>query len=69
MLFRSDVIQIEQLPHDHTIWTDTGMIITKHVEGEGHYLPERRTELFLNNCKRFANGEKLINIVDKSNWF
>ena len=64
-----DVFQIEPLPHDHPLWTAPGILITPHVAGEGPYLPERRTELFLNNCKRFANGEKLINIVDKSNWF
>ena len=64
-----DVFQIEPLPHDHPLWTAPGILITPHVAGEGPYLPERRTELFLNNCKRFANGEELINIVDKSNWF
>ena len=64
-----DVFEIEPLPEDHPLWKAPGILITPHVAGEGPYLPERRTELFIDNCKRFANGEKLINVVDKNNWF
>ena len=64
-----DVFQIEPLPEDHPLWTAPGILITPHVAGEGPYLPERRTELFLENCKRFSDGKQLMNIVDKSNWF
>jgi phosphoglycerate dehydrogenase-like enzyme len=64
-----DVFQVEPLPNDHPLWSAPGVIITPHVAGEGPYLPERRTELFIENCKRFANGETLKNIVDKKNWF
>ena len=64
-----DVFQVEPLPNDHPLWSAPGVIITPHVAGECPYLPERRTELFIENCKRFANGETLKNIVDKKNWF
>jgi hypothetical protein len=32
-------------------------------------LPERRTELLLENCRRFSAGQSLRNVVDKANWF
>ena len=32
----------------------------------GPYLEERRTELFIDNCKRFKEGRPLRNVVDKA---
>jgi phosphoglycerate dehydrogenase-like enzyme len=64
-----DVFQVEPLPTDHPLWFAPGIIITPHVAGEGPYLAERRTELFMENCKRFSRGETLKNMVDKKNWF
>lgn len=64
-----DVFQIEPLPPEHPLWTAPGVIITPHVAGEGPYLFERRTELFIENCKRFNEGRPLKNVVDKTNWF
>jgi phosphoglycerate dehydrogenase-like enzyme len=46
-----------------------GVLITPHVAGTGPYLQERRTELFIDNCKRFNDGLPLRNVVDKANWF
>ncbi len=45
------------------------VLLTPHVGGEGPYLDERRREIFLDNCRRFAAGEPLRNVVDKVNWF
>ena len=45
------------------------MLITPHVAGNGPYLDDRRTELFIDNCKRFNEGRELRNVVDKANWF
>jgi phosphoglycerate dehydrogenase-like enzyme len=64
-----DVFQIEPLPADHPLWTMPGVLITPHVAGVGPYLQERRTELLLENCRRFNAGEPLLNVVDKTNWF
>ncbi len=64
-----DVFEMEPLPSTHPLWAAPGVIITPHIAGEGPYLPERRTELFIENCKRFAKGKELLNIVDKQNWF
>jgi phosphoglycerate dehydrogenase-like enzyme len=64
-----DVFQIEPLPPDHPLWTMPGVLITPHVAGVGPYLQERRTELLLENCRRFNDGRPLLNVVDKANWF
>ena len=64
-----DVFQVEPLPPGHPLWTTPGMLITPHVAGVGPYLDDRRTELFVDNCKRFNEGRPLRNVVDKANWF
>ena len=64
-----DVFQTEPLPAGHPLWTTPGVMITPHVAGVGPYLDDRRTELFVDNCKRFNEGRPLRNVVDKANWF
>jgi phosphoglycerate dehydrogenase-like enzyme len=64
-----DVYQIEPLPAGHPLWTAPGVLLTPHVAGNGPYLQERRTELFIDNCVRFNEGRPLRNVVDKANWF
>lgn len=64
-----DVYEQEPLPADHPLWTMPGVLLTPHVGGEGPYLNERRMEVFLENCRRFAAGQPLHNVVDKSQWF
>jgi phosphoglycerate dehydrogenase-like enzyme len=64
-----DVFEHEPLPPDHVLWTLPGVMITPHVGGEGPYLDDRRTEIVIDNCRRFAAGEPLRNVVDKANWF
>lgn len=64
-----DVYQVEPLPADHPLWTAPNALLTPHMGGEGPYLQERRTEIFMENCRRFAAGQPLVNVVDKRNWF
>ena len=64
-----DVFQVEPLPAGHPLWSMPGVLITPHVAGNGPYLERRRTELFIDNCKRFNEGRELRNVVDKANWF
>ena len=64
-----DVFEIEPLPADHPLWDAPNMLITPHVAAaSGPNLDERRTELFLDNCVRFAEGRPLRNVVDKARW-
>jgi phosphoglycerate dehydrogenase-like enzyme len=65
-----DVFQIEPLPPDHPLWTMPGVLMTPHVaSNEAPYLAQRRTDILMENCRRFAGGEPLANVVDKANWF
>jgi phosphoglycerate dehydrogenase-like enzyme len=64
-----DVFEVEPLPADHPLWDAPGMLITPHVAAAGPYLDDRRTEVFLDNCRRFRDGRPLRNVVDKGNWF
>jgi len=64
-----DVYQVEPLPAGHPLWSMPGVLLTPHVGGEGPYLDERRRRVLAENCRRFAAGEPLINVVDKASWF
>lgn len=63
-----DVFEIEPLPAEHPLWDAPGMVITPHVATIGPYLDERRVSVFVENCRRFASGEPLQNVVDKAAW-
>ncbi|HEU4754646.1 MAG TPA: D-2-hydroxyacid dehydrogenase, partial [Armatimonadota bacterium] len=61
--------QTEPLPAEHPLWTMPGVLLTPHVGGEGPYLDDRRAEILADNCRRFAAGQPLRNVVDKAHWF
>ncbi len=64
-----DVFEQEPLPAEHPLWTAPNFLMTPHTAAAGPYLGQRRLELMVDNCRRFAEGEELINVVDKANWF
>jgi phosphoglycerate dehydrogenase-like enzyme len=64
-----DVFEKEPLPADHPLWTMPNVLITPHVGGEGPYLDDRRAAILQENCRRFAAGRPLMNVVDKRHWF
>ena len=64
-----DVFEIEPLPADHPLWTAPNVLITPHTAGYGPYLQDRRLDILLDNCRRFAAGQPLRNVVDKASWF
>ena len=64
-----DVFEIEPLPADYPLWTAPNVLITPHTAGYGPYLDERRFDILLDNCRRFAAGNPLRNEVDKGAWF
>jgi phosphoglycerate dehydrogenase-like enzyme len=64
-----DVFEQEPLPQNHPLWTMPNVLITPHMAGYGPYLNERRFQIMLDNCRAFAAGAKLRNVVDKANWF
>ncbi len=64
-----DVFEIEPLPQDHPLWTMPNVLITPHMAGYGPYLNDRRYEIIRDNCRAFAAGRTLRNVVDKANRF
>jgi phosphoglycerate dehydrogenase-like enzyme len=64
-----DVYEIEPLPADHPLWDAPNTILTPHAADRGPHLDERRQTILVENARRFARGETLVNLVDKANWF
>ena len=64
-----DVFEQEPLPADHPLWDAPNVLITPHTAGYGPFLDDRRSEIIVDNAKRFVAGSPLRNVVDKANWF
>jgi phosphoglycerate dehydrogenase-like enzyme len=64
-----DVYEQEPLPSEHPLWTLPNVLLTPHMAGHGPYLNERRLQILMDNCRAFATGAALRNVVDKSSWF
>ena len=65
-----DVYETEPLPPDHKLWGLPNAIMTPHVAGiNAPSVPVRQYKILLENLNRFANGETLINLVDKRVWY
>jgi len=64
-----DVYEQEPLPREHALWTMPNVLLTPHMAGHGPYLNDRRFEIMVDNCRAFAAGRPLRNVVDKSSWF
>ena len=64
-----DVFEIEPLPADHPLWRAPNVLLTPHTAAHGPYLDDRRCEILQENCRRFAAGEPLMNVADKTLWF
>jgi phosphoglycerate dehydrogenase-like enzyme len=60
-----DVTDPEPLPPDHALWRMGNVIVTPHVSGQSPGTRLRTRSLFVENLKRFAAGEPLLNVVDK----
>ncbi len=64
-----DVADPEPLPADNPLWAMPNVLITPHVAIAGAPYRERWLAILIDNCRRFAAGQPLTNIVDKKNWF
>ena len=64
-----DVYEIEPLPTEHPLWDAPNLLMTPHTAGYGPYLDDRRREVLVENAKRFAAGQPLVNVVNKALWF
>ena len=60
-----DVFEKEPLPEDSPLWDMPNVVVTSHVAGlspEGYGNVDR---VLVENMRRFAKGEPLLNVVDK----
>ncbi len=60
-----DVFAVEPLPDDSPLLTLPNFFYSPHIAGWLAEYPEMVLEVFLNNLKRYLNGEKLRNLVNK----
>jgi phosphoglycerate dehydrogenase-like enzyme/glyoxylase-like metal-dependent hydrolase (beta-lactamase superfamily II) len=60
-----DVTDPEPLPASHDLWKQANVVITPHVSGQSPGTRQRTRGLFVENMRRFASGEPLLNVVDK----
>jgi phosphoglycerate dehydrogenase-like enzyme len=64
-----DVVDPEPLPAEHPLWAMPNVLITPHVAIYGTPYRDKWEAILLENCRRFAAGEPLLNVVDKQKWF
>jgi phosphoglycerate dehydrogenase-like enzyme len=61
-----DVVMEEPPRPDHPIWSEPRLLITPHVARSPEEPPFSWEPLFVENLRRFASGEQLLNVVDVS---
>ena len=64
-----DVVDPEPLPSDSPLWGMPNVLITPHVAISGAPYRQKWEEILLENCRRFAKNEPLLNVVDKKKWY
>ncbi len=60
-----DVFEQEPLPPDSPFWELPNTIVSPHVSGDFEGWLEAVVRLFVENLRRFAAGQPLMNVVDK----
>ena len=65
-----DVFEVEPLPSTHRLWTLPNVLLTPHVAiRDAENIAARRFELLVDNARRFAADEPLLNVVNKAAWY
>ena len=64
-----DVCEIEPLPASHPLWQLPNVLITPHVAAASPRVSERHAEVLIENVKRFARNQPLLNVVNKREWY
>jgi len=64
-----DVFATEPLSTDSRLWEFPNVIISPHVAGAMDDYVIQATELFSENLRRYLNGKRLLNVVDKKKGY
>ena len=64
-----DVTDPEPLPKGHTLWKMDNVIITPHIAGRSDMDRDRMLGIVKANIQRFADGQRLYNVVDKQKGY
>jgi len=64
-----DVFATEPLPTDSRLWELPNVILSPHISGGMEDYAVRATGPFSENLKRYLNGKKLLNVVDKKKGY
>ncbi|MCF4967074.1 D-2-hydroxyacid dehydrogenase [Nostoc sp. CMAA1605] len=60
-----DTVIDEPLTSESPLWTVPNLFITPHCSGHSPNVKQRSIELFLDNFRRYQNGQPLKNVVDQ----
>lgn len=64
-----DVFATEPLPSESRLWGLANVILSPHISGGMEGYAMRTTELFVENLRRYLNGKRLFNVVDKKRGY
>jgi len=60
-----DVFEVEPLPRASPLWTMANVVVSPHISGDVAGWERDVVAIFVENARRFARGEALVNLVDK----
>jgi phosphoglycerate dehydrogenase-like enzyme len=64
-----DVFRTEPLPDDHPFWRTPGITVLPHFGGLHPTRSELVAALFVENLRRFLDGEPLLHAVDRARGY
>jgi phosphoglycerate dehydrogenase-like enzyme len=64
-----DVTVPEPLPKESRLWDFDNVILSPHISGGMEDYMMRATELFCQNLKRYLEGKKLLNVIDRKKGY
>ena len=60
-----DVFAQEPLPSAHPLWSAPNVFVTPHISWSSPETMPRTFALFVDNLKRYVDGQPLLNVIDK----
>jgi phosphoglycerate dehydrogenase-like enzyme len=64
-----DVTYTEPLPKDSPLWGLDNVILSPHISGDMEDYLLRATGVFCENLRRYLDGKKLLNVVDRKKGY